>query len=281
MIKYNLVYPAVNDKNKERSEKWVKSLELPDYVELCVGAQVVVLANIDQDAGIVNGTRGVITNLTKNKVTIKRVNGLTFDVTYQKSTNIEDDSLSVQYMPLKLAYAISIHRSQGMTLDAIEIDIGSKIFAVGQAYTALSRARDLKSVKIISISKNSFKTDPEVLKMYQTIENEIKQQNNKFVTETINMIIYNLANHINLENSLNFIWNFIPEDEELEEFFDVYPYEKLKLDIMNYELKEEPKEIKTDEDRINKLINMVYKTKKYMLFDIEVVKEKIDQFQLN
>ena len=50
---------------------------------------------------------------------------------------------------------------------------------------------------------------------------------------------------------------------------------------MNYTLRNEPTEIKTDEDRINKLINMVYKTKKYMLYDIEVVKNKVEEFGLN
>jgi hypothetical protein len=66
----------------------------------------------------------------------------------------------------------------------------------------------------------------------------------------------------------------------MEDFFDEYPYSKLKLDYMDYEIKEEPKEIKTDKDRINKLINMVYKTRDMMLFDIDTVKEKIDEFEL-
>jgi hypothetical protein len=50
---------------------------------------------------------------------------------------------------------------------------------------------------------------------------------------------------------------------------------------MEYTLRNEPTEIKTDEDRINKLINMVYKTKKYTLYDIEVVKNNVEEFGLN
>jgi len=281
MIKYETKIPAFSKKNKERSEKWIKSLELPDFVELCVGAQVVVLANIDQDASIVNGTRGVITSLNKNKVTIKRVNGSKIDIQYYKTTNIEDETLVVQYIPLKLAYALSIHRSQGMTLDAIEIDIGQKIFAAGQAYTALSRAQSLKSVKVVAVSKNSFIVNKNVKDFYQKIEEELEEKTNKFVKETLNMVIYNLANHIDKDNTLNFIWEFIPENNtEMEDFFDEYPYSKLKLDYMDYEIKEEPKEIKTDKDRINKLINMVYKTRDMMLYDIDTVKEKIDEYEL-
>jgi hypothetical protein len=95
------------------------------------------------------------------------------------------------------------------------------------------------------------------------------------------MVIYNLANHICLNNTLDFIWEFVPEEAKIENFFEDYKYEKLKLDHMEYTLRNEPTEIKTDEDRINKLINMVYKTKKYMLYDIEVVKNKVEEFGLN
>ena len=73
-------------------------------------------------------------------------------------------------MPLKLAYAITIHRSQGMSLDAIEIDIGDKIFAAGQAYTALSRAKNLKSIKIKDVIKESFITKKSVIKFYKKLE---------------------------------------------------------------------------------------------------------------
>jgi ATP-dependent DNA helicase PIF1 len=281
MIKYDNKLPTVNSKNKEKVEKWVKSLELPESIQLCIGAQVVVLANIDQDAGIVNGTRGVIIDLNKSIVTIKRVDGSYFNIPYYKTTNVEDNTLVVQYMPLKLAYALSIHRSQGQTLDAIEIDIGTKIFAAGQAYTAISRAKDLKSVKIVSVSKNSFIVNEHVKDFYQKIEEELEEKKQKFVKETLNMVIYNLANHINKNNTLDFIWQFIPENNtEMEDFFDEYQYSKLKLDYMNYEVKEEPKEIKTDINRINKLINMVYKTRDIMLYDIDNIKEKIDEFEL-
>jgi len=206
------------------------------------------------------------------------------DIEYHKSVNIEDKDLVVEYMPLKLAYALSIHRSQGMTLDAIEIDIGQKIFAAGQAYTAISRAKNLKSIKVVAVSKNSFIVNQFVKDFYQKIEDELEMKKDKFVKETINMIIYNLANHINLNNTLDFIWEFIPENNtEIEDFFENYNYDKLKLDYLDYsqQLKiEEPTKIKTDADRINKLINKVYKTKENMLLDIDNVHNKINEYEL-
>ena len=282
MKKYITKYPLITSKNKDKIEKWIKSIELPEFVELCVGAQVMVIANIDQDNGIVNGTRGVVIELKDKSVFIKRVNGLIHEVKFHKNTDSLDPTFCAEFIPLKLAYAITHHKSQGATLDAIEIDIGTKVFAAGQAYTAISRARDLNSIKIVAISKKSFIANKDVLEFYKKIEDDLKDRNEKFITNILNMVIYNIANHIDLNNTLDFIWEFIhADDNDTLDYFDNYNHGKFKLDYMNYVIKNEPIVINTDEDRINKLINMVYKTKKYMLYDIEEVKNKIDDFKLN
>lgn len=281
MNKYPVKFPQVNSKNKEKLEKWIKNIDLPESVELCVGAQVMITSNIDQDSGLVNGTRGVVVNIMKESVNIKRINGLIQEIKYHRKTDSLDESLYAEFMPLRLAYALTHHKSQGSTLDAIEIDIGSKVFAAGQAYTAISRARDLKSIKITAISKNSFICNKDVYNFYKVIEDEIKEEKEKFVKETLNMVIYNIANHVDLDKTLDFIWEYVSgDDDDTIDYFDNYNDDKLKLDYMDYEVKEEPKEIKTDQDRINKLINMVYKTRKYMLYDIEDVKNKINEFEL-
>jgi ATP-dependent DNA helicase PIF1 len=70
-------------------------------------------------------------------------------------------------MPLKLGWALTIHSSQGMTLDALEIDLGESIFACGQAYTGLSRVRNFKSVKVINLKRRSFKTSKDVIKFFE------------------------------------------------------------------------------------------------------------------
>jgi ATP-dependent exoDNAse (exonuclease V) alpha subunit len=226
---YEIEYPR--SKNKDKAQRWVKSLDVPDSVSFCVGDQVVVTANIDQESGIVNGTRGVVIDVKSRSVIIKKINGVSLEIKYFKSTNAEDSNLSVMYIPLKLAYALSIHKSQGMTLDAIEIDIGSKIFAAGQAYTALSRAQSLSSVKIKSISKKSFIIHPDVLQFYEKIEEDIKIKNDKFIDKYLHIILNNIANHVNLDNTLDFIWDFIPEDEEeLLKFFNNLSNKKLDIE---------------------------------------------------
>jgi ATP-dependent DNA helicase PIF1 len=69
-------------------------------------------------------------------------------------------------MPIKLAYALSIHKSQGTTLDAIEVDASSNIFAAGQLYTALSRAKNLNSIRLINLDEYSFICNKAVREFY-------------------------------------------------------------------------------------------------------------------
>jgi ATP-dependent DNA helicase PIF1 len=72
-------------------------------------------------------------------------------------------------MPINISYALTIHKAQGMTIDALELDLGKNIFTSGQAYTALSRARNLRSIKIIDVDKESFKMNPYVKKFYKAL----------------------------------------------------------------------------------------------------------------
>lgn len=162
---YKIQLPTLK-KYKDKASTWLNTLDMPEEIELCIGCQIVVLSNIDPDNGIVNGTRGTIIELKNKSVIIKRINGSLFEIEYHKNISIDDNNVFICYMPLKLAYALTIHKSQGMTLDAIQIDLGDDIFAAGQAYTALSRAQSLKSICIKSISKKSFITKDSVLEFY-------------------------------------------------------------------------------------------------------------------
>jgi ATP-dependent DNA helicase PIF1 len=262
---YKIITPQTV-KNKEKALKWVKSLEIPESVELCIGAQVVVLANINQDAGIVNGTRGIVIDLRPKTVVIKRTNDTIYEIEYHKSVNNEDPNIHVSFMPLKLAYALTIHRSQGMTLDAVEIDIGSNIFAAGQAYTALSRAQNLNSVKIKDVNKNSFIVNQDVLKLYKDIEDEIKDTNEKYVKKVINNMIYRISNHIELEKSLNFLQDhFVLEDDDKTfDYFDTYEFDIIKIDTNEY----------------NTLVDMINNCKELMIQDIEYLNQQLEDFHI-
>lgn len=152
--------------NHPFAKSWADGMKVPETVKLCVGAQVYITWNLQQP-GLMNGTRAVVLIVSQNGVTIQLINGEKVVIEPYMVTSEEDDKITTTFMPLKLAYAISIHKSQGMTLDAVEIDLGDKIFEYGQAYTALSRARSLTSVRLISVKATSFKTHPKVKEFYK------------------------------------------------------------------------------------------------------------------
>jgi len=69
-------------------------------------------------------------------------------------------------MPLTLAYAITVHKSQGSTLDYIEIDGSNNNFAPGQFYTAISRAKTLNNIKLVNLNENALIINKDVLNFY-------------------------------------------------------------------------------------------------------------------
>jgi len=77
---------------------------------------------------------------------------------------IEDGKVlaSIEQLPLRLAWAITVHKSQGMSLDAAEIDL-SKAFVFGLGYVALSRVRSLAGLKILGMCANALQVDPKIV----------------------------------------------------------------------------------------------------------------------
>lgn len=150
---------------KAQAKKWGDNVSIPTSTTLCIGAQVVVTANVDIESGVVNGSRGVVTRLGVTGPEIVLLDGRRMIV---EPKRLIDDSnrLSVTYCPLQYAWALTINKSQGMTLDKAVIDLGGSVFASGQAYTALSRVRDLDSVRLSGLSKRSFILHPDVAAFY-------------------------------------------------------------------------------------------------------------------
>ena len=148
--------------------KYVNSMKKTDKLELCQGCKVMVNWNVDIGAHIINGTTGIVVSLDKECVTIKITNTNRF---YKiKHMTIKDENTGLVLaiiMPLQLAWAITIHKSQGATLDYLLTDLGLSIFAFGQAYVALSRVKTLKNLALIDIRKDSFKTNPSVKEFYK------------------------------------------------------------------------------------------------------------------
>lgn len=130
------------------------------------GAKVMFVKN-NSDKGYVNGTLGEVINFDESGLPIIKTFTNNHIVAAPASWTIEENEevkAEVSQIPLRLAWAITVHKSQGMNLDAAEIDL-SKSFIEGMGYVALSRLRQISGLKLIGINKLAFLVNEEVLKL--------------------------------------------------------------------------------------------------------------------
>lgn len=161
-------------------------MKAPELLRLKIGAQVMMLKNQDVEQGLVNGARGVVTDFTnarKTSIGMISLPIVTFIVKIggkevTKVVEVEPSTWDLQQgnrvvasrvqIPLMLAWAISIHKSQGMTIPYLNVSFRG-MFEYGQAYVALSRATDLDGLSISGYSTKSIKAHPLVAKYYDRL----------------------------------------------------------------------------------------------------------------
>lgn len=158
-------------------DKLKKSCLAPEVLNLKIGCQVMTLVN-SPTGQYVNGSMGSIVDFhfsddgsvspivlfeqSKERIMISKYTW--------KSDNSWNWSTFTQY-PLMLAYGITIHKSQGMTLDLLEVDF-DEMFAHGQAYVALSRARTLDGIRIKNFDPYAIKANQEAVNFYRNLISE-------------------------------------------------------------------------------------------------------------
>ncbi len=137
------------------------SLPSPMELQVKVGAQIIFIKN-DKDKRWVNGTIGVISAIDENhrKMSVVTEDGNEYDVAQdiwenirytfnEKEQKIEEQQLGIyKQFPMRLAWAITIHKSQGLTFRQVNIDFSGGVFAGGQAYVALSRCTSLDGLRL-------------------------------------------------------------------------------------------------------------------------------------
>jgi nucleoside-triphosphatase THEP1 len=151
-----------------------------------VGAQVMFVKNdVEKVRRFFNGKIGLVKALQDDLIIVEDDDGTEITVTkhvwenirYEhnaKENRIDEEVIGrFKQFPLRLAWAITIHKSQGLTFDHVVIDAG-RAFSPGQVYVALSRCRDLKGITLKSrIPKNHFKTDERIRLFYsQSVSNQ-------------------------------------------------------------------------------------------------------------
>ena len=144
---------------------------LPETVRvvLKIGAQVMLVKNLNPSKGLVNGSRGVVTAFYGREKcpVVKFLSGHSQLIAYEKFSVScgRDVQTHREQVPLKLAWAISIHKSQGMTIDCVTMDL-SRAFEPGQAYVALSRVRSLACLKLVDFNAKCIKSNSAVKRFH-------------------------------------------------------------------------------------------------------------------
>jgi ATP-dependent DNA helicase PIF1 len=183
-----------------------KNLICEDLIQLRVGAQVMCVVNLDvQFAKICNGSQGIIVGFTEWKdisiPIVKFTNGVTMQIKYHVWPSENIPSIGVAQIPLILSWALTIHKSQGATLDIAEIDAGSGIFECGQTYVALSRVKSLEGLYLTALNVGKIKVNKKVQEFYNRLNNSNSSNNtnnnNSNEANEINEIKQNIVIHAN------------------------------------------------------------------------------------
>ncbi len=197
-------YKMSSKGSKNLTETLKKSCLSPETLELKRGARVMFTKN-HMEGGYVNGTLGFVVDFNSfGDPVIETNNGMKFSVTPQ-SWKIEEEGkvkAEISQLPLRLAWAITVHKSQGMSLDAMEVDL-SKSFVSGMGYVALSRVRSLGGMKLLGFNDMSLEVDSEVLE---------KDREFQKMSESACRVLADMSNEEVLEKQKQWMKKIEPEE---------------------------------------------------------------------
>jgi hypothetical protein len=172
-------------------------MQAPQRLSLKVNCPVMMIHNVSVDEGMVNGIRGYVVGFGpkketkdademqkhKDEVWVKfehkpepvLVGKYTWkacliDAEMNKPSTLWSEFVAVKQLPLTLAYAMTIHKSQGSTMTAAHISCGKEVFEDGQAYVALSRLKNLDHLTFSKVTKESFQSDAITIQYYKLID---------------------------------------------------------------------------------------------------------------
>lgn len=213
----NTKMTTLNTEEKEYKIKYLKDLEMTksdrmkrmDYTDkdiqveldflasnlICdkemkikIGAQIMCIVNIQSDTGIevCNGSQGIVTAFCEftGCPRVKFNNGIERIMTRNVWESDKIPGIGVSQVPIILAWALTIHKSQGATMDAAEIDVGSGIFECGQTYVALSRVKSLDGLYLTSFDANKIRINKKVKVFYEELTKYQSEINTVIVPPT-------------------------------------------------------------------------------------------------
>lgn len=174
------IYQKRDSGNPNYDKYFDKNCPAPAVLRLKVGTQVMLLVNVSVEDGLVNGSMGVVEGFSPMGPIIKFFDG-TKTVVEPHKWEVKEQELDItgkmrykvvatrMQVPLKLAWATSVHKQQGSTLDHAVVDL-SNAFEHGQVYVALSRVKTLEGLSIAAFHPNKIKAHPECLAFYEGLK---------------------------------------------------------------------------------------------------------------
>jgi ATP-dependent DNA helicase PIF1 len=168
---------------KKCNKHFRKYTNLPDTIQIKKGARVMFLNNTLFNNGICNGSIGIIMKIHNEEsidVVFPTKAGLSY-ITVNKTTdrfNYHGQPASRYQFPIQNAFALTVHKTQGLTLPHTTISLDSQMFTTGQAYVAISRAKTWDSLTLTALDRDSIKTDEQVITEY----NRLQEKYNRLVS---------------------------------------------------------------------------------------------------
>jgi ATP-dependent DNA helicase PIF1 len=174
------------------------NLRCDENIKLKIGSQVMCIVNIELNNGeiLCNGAQGIVINFNSAGFPIvKYKNGYQMTMNPHIWPSEIIPGIGVSQIPLILAWALTIHKAQGATLDIAEVDVGSGIFECGQTYVALSRVKSLEGLYLTSFDAKRIRINRKVQEFYEMLELSKK-------VEETNLIKKEQEQGININNSI-------------------------------------------------------------------------------
>lgn len=153
------------DKSKKTKYDFPNDSIIAPYLSLKPDCFIIINKNIDFDKGLVNGSQGKLLTINEKQLTIQLANQSVHTINKHQW---EFKNYYVEQFPVLLAWALTIHKSQGMGINKLSVDIGD-VFNCGQAYVALSRAINVEYLHISNYSISNIRVDPKVDAYYKSL----------------------------------------------------------------------------------------------------------------
>ncbi len=234
-------------KGNPKKDDYIKLLdeEIPQNIFFKVGAQVMLRHNLNVSEGLVNGSRGVVSEIIGTEALIvKFLSGKKVRIEPIATEFSDKYAIAVRIqIPVSLGFSYTIHKSQSVTLDYATMNLGPSVFCEGQAYVALSRCKNLRSLFITEFVNNSIKANDEAIKFSEELEKKAKNEdlgitsqeikiNNKIYlhTDSDDDIYLFLIKYEHID-----IYVRIKKTKYVKEIFEAC-CERYKLDTLKYQL---------------------------------------------